>query len=42
MGIELTDQGNSEIKKLINTMRKQDQASLLALSRSAFLILANN
>ena len=36
MGIEFTDQNNREIKKLISTMRKLDQASLLALSRSAF------
>jgi Tfp pilus assembly protein PilZ len=36
MGIEFVDQDNREIKKLISTMRKLDQASLLALSRSAF------
>jgi hypothetical protein len=36
MGIEFSDQDNREIKKLISTMRKLDQASLLALSRSAF------
>ena len=35
MGIEFTDQDNREVKKLISTMRKLDQASLLALSRSA-------
>jgi Tfp pilus assembly protein PilZ len=36
MGIEFTDQDNPEIKKLISTMRKLDQAALLALSRAAF------
>ena len=36
MGIEFTDQDNKDVKKLISTMRKLDQASLLALSRSAF------
>jgi Tfp pilus assembly protein PilZ len=36
MGIEFIDQDNREVKKLISTMRKLDQASLLALSRSAF------
>jgi Tfp pilus assembly protein PilZ len=36
MGIEFVDQNNKDIKKLISTMRKLDQASLLALSRSAF------
>jgi Tfp pilus assembly protein PilZ len=36
MGIEFTDQNNKDIKKLISTMRKLDQASMLALSRSAF------
>ena len=36
MGIEFTDQDNREIKKLISTMRKQDQTSLLTLSKSAF------
>lgn len=36
MGIEFTDQDNREVKKLISTMRKLDQAALLALSRSAF------
>jgi len=35
MGIEFTDQNNKDIKKLISTMRKLDQASMLALSRSA-------
>ncbi len=35
MGIEFMDQDNREIKKLINTMRNLDQASLLALSRLA-------
>jgi len=36
MGIEFMDQNNKDIKKLISTMRKLDQASMLALSRSAF------
>lgn len=36
MGIEFSDQNNKDIKKLISTMRKLDQASMLALSRSAF------
>jgi len=36
MGIEFADQNNKDIKKLISTMRKLDQASMLALSRSAF------
>ena len=36
MGIEFTDQDNCEIKNLISTMRKLEQASLLALSRLAF------
>lgn len=36
MGIEFTDQDNKEIRSLISTMRKLDQASLIALSRSAF------
>lgn len=36
MGIEFTDQQNKDIKKLLSTMRKLDQASMLALSRSAF------
>jgi len=36
MGIEFLDQDNRDVKKLISTMRKLDQASLLALSRSAF------
>ncbi len=36
MGVEFLDQDNREVKKLISTMRKLDQASLLALSRSAF------
>ena len=36
MGIKFTDQDNSEIKKFISTLRKQDQTSLLALSRFAF------
>lgn len=35
MGIEFADQHNKDIKKLISTMRKLDQASMLALSRSA-------
>ena len=36
MGVEFIDQDNREIKKLISTMRKLDQACMLALSRSAF------
>lgn len=36
MGVEFIDQENREVKKLISTMRKLDQASMLALSRSAF------
>jgi Tfp pilus assembly protein PilZ len=36
MGVEFIDQDNREVKKLISTMRKLDQASMLALSRSAF------
>lgn len=35
MGIEFADQNNKDVKKLISTMRKLDQASMLALSRSA-------
>ncbi|HPC47232.1 MAG TPA: PilZ domain-containing protein [Deltaproteobacteria bacterium] len=35
MGIEFLDQENKDIKKLISTMRKLEQASLLALSRAA-------
>lgn len=36
MGIEFAEQNNKDIKKIISTMRKLDQASMLALSRSAF------
>ena len=36
MGIEFTDQGNSEIKELISIIKMQDQTSLLALSKSSF------
>ena len=36
MGVEFIDQDNREVKKLISTMRKLDQACMLALSRSAF------
>jgi Tfp pilus assembly protein PilZ len=36
MGVEFIDQENREVKKLISTMRKLDQACMLALSRSAF------
>jgi Tfp pilus assembly protein PilZ len=35
MGIEFTDQCNSEIKELISIIEMQDQTSLLALSRSS-------
>lgn len=35
MGIEFFDKDNKDIKKLISTMRKLEQASLLALSRAA-------
>ncbi|HOJ14151.1 MAG TPA: PilZ domain-containing protein [Deltaproteobacteria bacterium] len=35
MGIEFTDHDNKDIKKLISTIRKLEQASLLALSRAA-------
>lgn len=35
MGIEFTDQSNSEIKELISIIEMQDQTSLLALSRSS-------
>jgi hypothetical protein len=38
MGIEFFDKDNREIKKLLSAMRKLDQASLIALSRSAFEI----
>ncbi len=36
MGVEFIDQDNREVKKLISTMRRLDQACMLALSRSAF------
>ena len=36
MGIEFIDKENKEIRNLIKTMKKLDQASLIALSRSAF------
>jgi hypothetical protein len=36
MGIEFLDKDNSSIKKLLSAMRKLDQASMIALSRSAF------
>ena len=35
MGIEFIDKENKDIMHLIKTMRKLDQASLIALSRSA-------
>ena len=35
MGIEFIDKENKEIRNLIKTMKKLDQASLIALSRSA-------
>jgi predicted RNA-binding protein YlqC (UPF0109 family) len=35
MGIEFQDKENRDIKLLLTTLRKLDQASLLALSRSA-------
>jgi hypothetical protein len=35
MGIEFQDKENRDIKLLLSTLRKLDQASLLALSRSA-------
>jgi hypothetical protein len=38
MGIEFADKDNRDIKKLLSAMRKLDQASLIALSRSAFEI----
>jgi Tfp pilus assembly protein PilZ len=36
MGVEFIDQDNREVKKLISTMRKLDQACMLALSKAAF------
>jgi Tfp pilus assembly protein PilZ len=36
MGIEFMDKDNKDIRQLIQTMKKLDQASLIALSRSAF------
>jgi hypothetical protein len=38
MGIEFLDKENRDIKKLLSAMRKLDQASLIALSRSADMI----
>lgn len=35
MGIEFLDKENQDIRKLLSAMRKLDQASLIALSRSA-------
>lgn len=35
MAVEFDDQNHSEIRRLISALRKLDQASLLALSRSA-------
>ncbi len=38
MGIEFLDKDNQDVKKLLSAMRKLDQASLIALSRSALEI----
>jgi Tfp pilus assembly protein PilZ len=35
MGIEFADQENKDVRKLIGTIRKLEQASMLALSRAA-------
>jgi Tfp pilus assembly protein PilZ len=36
MGIEFFDKNNRDVKSLLSAMRKLDQASMIALSRSAF------
>lgn len=36
MGVEFVDRDHRDIKLLLSTMRKLDQASLISLSRSAF------